>query len=65
MESIQNIPSKAIYVFGSESDGISEPINKILDEKLTIPSLKEVNGPNSLNVATSTAIFLSEIFRKV
>ena len=59
----KNLPSKAIYVFGNESNGISESINKILDEKITIPNQRSTNGANSLNVATSAAIFLSEIFR--
>ena len=57
------LPSKATYVFGNESNGISESINKILDEKLTIPNQRLTDGANSLNVATSAAIFLSEIFR--
>ncbi len=57
------LPLKAIYVFGNESNGISESINKILDEKITIPNQRLTNGANSLNVATSAAIFLSEIFR--
>jgi len=59
----KKLPFKAIYVFGNESNGISESINEILDEKLTIPNQRLTNGANSLNVATSAAIFLSEIFR--
>ena len=59
----KKLPLKAIYVFGNESNGISESINKILDEKITIPNQRLTNGANSLNVATSAAIFLSEIFR--
>ena len=59
----KKLPLKAIYVFGNESNGISESINKILDEKLSIPNQRLTNGANSLNVATSAAIFLSEIFR--
>ena len=59
----KNLPLKAIYVFGNESSGISESIKKILDEKITIPNQRLTNGANSLNVATSAAIFLSEIFR--
>ncbi|PWH10245.1 RNA methyltransferase [Bacteroidetes bacterium SCGC AAA795-G10] len=59
----KNLPIEATYVFGNESNGISDPINKILDEKLTIPNQRLIDGANSLNVATSAAIFLSEIFR--
>ena len=59
----KKLPLNAIYVFGNESNGISESINKILDEKITIPNQRLTNGANSLNVATSAAIFLSEIFR--
>ena len=39
-------------------------INKILNQKLTIPKQSSTNDVNSLNVATAAAIFLSEIFRK-
>ena len=59
----KKLPLKAIYVFGNESSGISESIKKILDEKITIPNQRLTNWANSLNVATSAAIFLSEIFR--
>ena len=59
----KKLPFKAIYVFGNESNGISDSINEILDEKLTIPNQRLTQGANSLNVATSAAIFLSEIFR--
>ena len=59
----KKLPFKATYVFGNESNGISDSINEILDEKLTIPNQRLTQGANSLNVATSAAIFLSEIFR--
>ena len=59
----KKLPFKAIYVFGNESNGISDSINEILDEKLTKPNQRLTQGANSLNVATSAAIFLSEIFR--
>ena len=60
----KKLPLKATYVFGNESKGISKSINKILDQKLTIPKQSSTNGVNSLNVASAAAIFLSEIFRK-
>ena len=58
------LPESGSYVFGSESHGLSQEINNLLDSKLSIPNYRENKGAESLNVATATAIFLSEIYRK-
>ena len=51
------------YVFGSESHGISEELKSNIKNKIGIPNFKKHNGAESLNVATSVAIFFSEIYR--
>ena len=51
------------YVFGSESHGISENLKSKIKNKIGIPNFKKHNGAESLNVATSVAIFFSEIYR--
>jgi TrmH family RNA methyltransferase len=53
---------QASIVFGSESHGLSEVIEKQV-KKITIPNFRSGRGAESLNVAASSAIFLSEIFR--
>ena len=58
------LPEFGSYIFGSESHGISQEINNLLDYKLSIPNYRQTKGAESLNVATATAIFLSEIYRK-
>jgi TrmH family RNA methyltransferase len=58
------LPEFGSYVFGSESHGFSQEINNLLDYKLSIPNYRQTKGAESLNVATATAIFLSEIYRK-
>ena len=56
-----NAALKYGFVFGSEAQGISPQIDDLLDEKISIPSF----GPGeSLNLAASTAIFLSEYKRQ-
>ena len=56
---------KATYVFGSESHGISKDILKNLNSELTIPQFRTGKfKPDSLNVANSVAIFLSELSKK-
>jgi len=56
---------KATYVFGSESHGISKDILKNLNCELTIPHFRTGKSkPDSLNVANSVAIFLSELSKK-
>ena len=55
---------KATYVFGNEAHGISKSLSSHLNGELSIPSFNEgVNIPESLNVAVSAAIFLSELNR--
>ena len=58
------LPEFGCYVFGSESHGLSQEINNLLDYKLAIPNYRQTKGAESLNVATATAIFLIEIYRK-
>ena len=58
------LPEFGSYIFGSESHGFSQEINNLLDYKLSIPNYRQTKGAESLNVATATAIFLSEIYRK-
>jgi RNA methyltransferase, TrmH family len=47
-----------VYIFGSESHGIKEKIEKILDKKYTIEGKGEAE---SLNVAVSAGILMSKI----
>ncbi|MGA1545548.1 MAG: TrmH family RNA methyltransferase [Flavobacteriaceae bacterium] len=56
-------PTKACYVFGSESHGLSEEIKKVTNTTLAIPNQRALEGAESLNVASATAVFLSELFR--
>ncbi|MFQ3341136.1 MAG: TrmH family RNA methyltransferase [Flavobacteriaceae bacterium] len=60
---ISTFPKQATFVFGSESHGISAELNKKIDHKILIPNFRKGRGAESLNVATASAIFLSEIFR--
>jgi len=58
------LSSFATYVFGSESHGLSDEVKQIVSGTLAIPNSRPAGGAESLNVATSAAIFLSEISRK-
>ena len=52
----------ASYVFGSEARGISEPLLSELNGEIAIPSFSNnITQPESLNVASAAAIFLSEL----
>ena len=57
------LPQKAILVMGNEANGISQEISEIIKHKLTIPRFGETQKTESLNVATATAILLSEFKR--
>jgi len=52
-----------IIVMGNEANGISEGILSLLHEKINIPQFGEYQKTESLNVATATAILLSEFKR--
>ena len=60
----QELPEKAVLVMGSEANGISEQVAALIDNWAKIPSFGMENRAESLNVATATAIFLSEFRRK-
>lgn len=53
----------SVLVLGNEANGISERIKALVKRKLTIPQFGEQQQTESLNVATATAIFLSEFRR--
>ncbi|MBS9774611.1 MAG: RNA methyltransferase [Tenacibaculum sp.] len=57
------LPKEAILVMGNEANGISAEINSIVNSKLTIPRFGDLQQTESLNVATATAILLSEFKR--
>ena len=55
---------KASYVFGSEANGLSESLSSKLNGEISIPEFRQDESkPESLNVATTAAIFLSELNR--
>jgi len=56
-----DFPEKGIIIFGNEANGISTKIESFISDRITIPRF--VNTTESLNVATATAIVLSELKR--
>ncbi len=58
-----NLSNHGILVLGNEANGISETIEACLDKKLSIPRFGDLQTTESLNVATATAILLSEFKR--
>ena len=57
------LEKKAILVMGNEANGISVPIERLISNKVTIPKFGAKKLTESLNVATATAIILSEFNR--
>lgn len=55
----------SIIVLGNESNGISEDVQRLITNKITIPRFGSLQQTESLNVATATAIVLSEFCRNV
>ena len=59
-----NLPQEGIIIMGNEANGISPELEKLIKNRLTIPRFGTLQKTESLNVATATAIVLSE-FRRV
>jgi RNA methyltransferase, TrmH family len=59
----QKLPSEGIIIMGNEGKGISENIEKLIKNRLSIPRFGNLQQTESLNVATATAIVLSEFRR--
>ncbi|PKH67094.1 RNA methyltransferase [Flavobacterium sp. ALD4] len=57
------LPQEGIVVMGNEANGISQELERLIKNKLSIPRFGEVQKTESLNVATATAIVLSEFRR--
>jgi TrmH family RNA methyltransferase len=57
------LPQEGIIIMGNEAKGISEELEKLIKNRLTIPRFGSQQKIESLNVATATAIVLSEFRR--
>ncbi|MFD2822986.1 TrmH family RNA methyltransferase [Lacinutrix iliipiscaria] len=58
-----SLPSQGVLVLGNEANGISAAIEAWVDKRITIPRFGTLQATESLNVATATAIMLSEFKR--
>ena len=57
------LEKNVVIVLGNEANGISNQIEQLVHKKITIPQFGEQQNTESLNVAMSTAIVLSEFKR--
>jgi TrmH family RNA methyltransferase len=57
------LPKEAILIMGNEANGVSDEIKVLIKNKISIPRFGETQETESLNVATATAILLSEFKR--
>ena len=58
-------PKMGVLVMGNEANGISKDVEAEVSEKISIPRFGPVQATESLNVATATAILLSEFCRRL
>lgn len=59
----EQLPSEGIILMGNEANGISKPIENLVSQRIAIPRFGDLQATESLNVATATAIILSEFKR--
>ena len=57
------LPEEGILLMGNEANGVSEGVKKFANQIISIPRFGDVQQTESLNVATATAILLSEFRR--
>ena len=60
-----NLPEAGVLIMGNEGSGISKTIENTVSQRLSIPRFGDIKATESLNVATATAICLSEFKRKI
>ncbi len=58
-----SLPNEAVLIMGNEANGVSDTLKQLISNKISIPRFGEVQETESLNVATATAILLSEFKR--
>lgn len=56
-----DIPPRAIFILGNETEGISQDVLRQLDQRVFIPM---ANGVESLNVACAGAVLFGELARR-
>lgn len=59
----ESLPGKAVLVMGNEANGIRPSIERLINKRISIPRFGKLQETESLNVATATAIILSEFKR--
>lgn len=59
----ESLPNNGVIVMGNEANGISEAVEKLVTDRIAIPRFGDLQITESLNVATATAIILSEFKR--
>jgi TrmH family RNA methyltransferase len=57
------LPKEAVIVLGNEANGISASLEEIITNRLTIPRFGKLQQTESLNVASASAILMSEFCR--
>ena len=60
----ETLPADGIIVLGNEANGISPAVEKLLQNRVTIPRFGKMQQTESLNVAMAAAIVLSEFRRR-
>lgn len=58
------LPTEGILVLGNEANGVSIAIKNAADRVISIPRFGSLKETESLNVATATAVLLSEFKRR-
>lgn len=59
----KTLDTNVVLVMGNEANGISENVLQLITHKISIPRFGDLQKTESLNVATATAILLSEFRR--
>ncbi|MDD7915046.1 TrmH family RNA methyltransferase [Polaribacter ponticola] len=57
------LPKEGILIMGNEANGVSDKVKTLIKNKISIPRFGKTQQTESLNVATATAILLSEFKR--
>ena len=56
---------KDIFILGNEGKGISKSIEKLIDQKITIPNFSQGDKTESLNISIAGAVICSEMAKRL
>ena len=60
-----DFPEKFNLILGNEGNGMRPEVEKLVSQNITIPTIRQKQSTESLNVSLATGIILGRFFSKI